>query len=119
MVRKLDALLDDPSRKRSFHVHFSQYPPLACIEAHVTEFNIAVVREPESLPIWDRTFESATTHLRAILPEGYLGMAHGKALEDELTTVYAAGWTSIEVRASSSVAKRTRFDGEERGYRNI
>jgi len=96
MVRKLDALQDDPSHKQVFHVHFTQHPPLTCIEAPVTEFDIAVVRETESLPTWNRISESAMGHLRALRPEGYLAMAHGKAQEDELTTVYTAGWTSIE-----------------------
>ncbi|KAH9963588.1 hypothetical protein BC827DRAFT_1266364 [Russula dissimulans] len=96
MVRKLDALLDDPSRKQVFHVHFSQHPPLTCIAAPVTEFDIAVVRETESIPIFDRISESAMSDLRAVQPEGFLAMAHGKALEDEWTTLYTAAWTSIE-----------------------
>jgi len=96
MVRKLDALLDDPSRKQVFHVNFSQHPLLKCIEAPVTEFDIALVRETESIPIFDRISESAMSDLKAMQPEGFLAMAHGKALEDERTTVYTAGWTSIE-----------------------
>jgi len=61
MVRKLDALQDDPSRKQVFHVHFTQHPPLTCIEAPVTVFDIAVVkdtnlcdmeRKDDSAPYW-------------------------------------------------------------------
>jgi len=102
MVRKLDALQDDPSRKQVFHVHFTQDPPLTCIEAPMTVFAIAVVKTIESMAICSGIAESVMGYTRALHPEGYLTSAHGRAREDELTTILMAGWTSIEVSASSN-----------------
>ena len=101
MVRKLDALVDDPSRKSAFHTRFSEHdPPLACIEAPVTEFDITILKDMESLPVRERLAQSIMSHMRITHPQGFLSMARGIALDDVLTNVYLAGWNSVEVRAS-------------------
>ena len=117
MVRKLDALVDDPSRKSVFHTRFAgQDPPLACIEAPVTEFDVTILKDMEFLPVRERLAESIMSHMRTTHLEGFLSMARGIALEDVLTNVYLAGWNSIEVRASRlSMGERcvdTRVIGE-------
>ena len=100
MVRKLDALVDDPSRKSVFHARFAELdPPLACIEAPVTEFDITILKDLESLPIRERLAESIMSHMRTTRLDGFVSLARGIALEDVLTNVYLAGWNSIEVRA--------------------
>jgi len=97
MVRKLDALVDDPSRKSIFHTCFAEQDlPLACIEAPITEFDIAILKDMESLPVRERLAESIMSHLRATHLEGLLSIARGIALEDVLTNLYLAGWNSIE-----------------------
>jgi hypothetical protein len=102
MVRKLNALVDDPSRKRVFHTRFTneQDLPLACIEAPITEFDITILQDMESLPARERLAESIMSRMRTSHLEGLLSMARGFALEDESTILYLAGWNSIEVCAS-------------------
>jgi len=101
MVRKLNALVDDPSRKSVFHTRFAEQDPLlACIEAPVTEFDITILKDMESLPVRERLAESIMSHMRTTHLEGLLSMARGIALEDVLTNLYLAGWNSIEVCAS-------------------
>jgi len=98
MVRKLDALVDDPSRKRDLHIRFREHgdPPLACIEAPVTELDICVVKDIEVLAEWERRAESIGANLRAAQLEGALSMTCGRAVGDALTSAYLCGWNSVE-----------------------
>lgn len=101
MVRKLDALVDDPSRKSVFHTCFAEQDlPLACIEAPITEFDISILKDMESLPERERLAESIMSQVRAMHLEGFHSMARGIALEDVLTNLYLAGWNNVEVCAS-------------------
>jgi len=108
MVRKLDTLVDDPSRKRVLHIRFREHgdPPLACIEAPVTELDICVVKDIEVLAEWERRAESIGANLRAAQLEGALSMTCGKAVGDALTSAYLCGWNSVEVRCFSFVGAK-------------
>jgi hypothetical protein len=108
MVRKLDALVDNPSRKRVLHIRFREQgdPPLACIEAPVTELDICVVKDFEVLAEWERRAESIGANLRAAQLEGALSMTCGKAVGDALTSAYLCGWNSVEVRCFSFVGAK-------------
>jgi hypothetical protein len=102
MVRKLDALIDDPSSDKSktvFHVHFPDHPPLACIEAPVTEFDIATLKDSEraNVPQFERISNSVVTNVKALQLEGFRSVSRGVALENVLTIIYMVGWDSIEV----------------------
>lgn len=102
MVRKLDALTDDPSRKLVLHMRFSDIydPPLSCIEAPVTELDLGVIKEDGVVAEWDRRAESLMSHMRRLHAEGQQGLralTYGKAVEDVKRTIYLVGWDGIEV----------------------
>jgi hypothetical protein len=101
MTRKLDALVDDPSRKRVMHMNFAQFEfdPLACLEAPVTEFDMAELEDSQIAAQWNRVGLSIMANIRAAQPEGYLSMARGVSVEDMKNIVYLSGWRSVEVRA--------------------
>jgi hypothetical protein len=108
MVRKLDALVDDPSRKSVFHTCFAEPDvPLACLEAPITEFDISILKDMESLPESERLAESILSRMRAMHLEGLLSMARAIALEDVLTNFYLAGWNSIEVCVSLRISRKS------------
>ena len=102
MVRKLDALVDDSksSHKRVLHVRFSECLTLAYIEAPVTEFDIAILKDLEARPTWERLTSSIFSNMRAAQLEGFRSLALGTVLGDPLTNVYFGGWDSIEVCVS-------------------
>ena len=102
MVRKLDALVDHSksSHKRVLRVHFSEYTPLTCIEAPVTEFDISILKGLEERPTYERLTSSILSNLRAAQLEGFRSLALGTALGDPLTNVYLAGWDKVEVCVS-------------------
>ena len=107
MVRKLDALTDDPSRKLVLHLRFSDLhdPPLGCIESPVTELDLAFVKEDVLLAEWDRRAKSLMSHMRRIHAEGQEGLRAltlGRAVEDVKASLYLVGWNRIEVRASAA-----------------
>ena len=111
MVRKLDALTDDPSRKLVLHVRFSDLydPPLDCIEAPVTEVDLGFIKEDVLLAEWDRRAKSLMSHMKRVRAEGQEGLrtlALGKAVDDAKRTLYLVGWNRIEV--CISVVWRTR-----------
>jgi hypothetical protein len=100
MVRKLDALIDDPSSDKSktvFHVRFPEHPPLACIEAPITEFDVTVLNDVENKPTADRLADSVMANMRVTQVEGLRAVTRGTRLGDELVGVYTCGWDSIEV----------------------
>lgn len=121
LVSKLDALVDEPSIKRVYHVNFSEHPPLSCIEAPVTVIAIAVLKDIQYLDAWRRAGESARSNLSAAFPGKLLKSAHGSPLEDVQTMVYFAGWESIEVCVSVARLLRCPFDNltGERRHRRI
>jgi len=101
MVRELDALTDDPSRKLVLHMRFSDLydPPLGCIEAPVTELDLGFIKEDSVVAEWDRRAESLMSHMRRIHAEGQEGLRAltlGRAVEDVKRTLYLVGWNSIE-----------------------
>ena len=97
LVNRLDALVDDPSSKRDYHIHFSQHPPLACIEAPVTMVAVAELRDIQYLDMWNRLGLSVVTNFKAASAEGYVDSAWANPLEDVQTFVVMSGWDSIEV----------------------
>jgi len=102
MVRKLDALTDDPSRKLVLHMRFSDLydPPLGCVEAPVTELDLGFIKEDSVVAEWDRRAESLMSHMRRIHAEGQEGLRAltlGRAVEDVKRTLYLVGWDNIEV----------------------
>ena len=100
MVRKLDALIDDPSSDKSksvLHVRFIDHPPMACIEAPVTEFDVSLLKGAEYLPRWEHLANSVMANIRAARLEGLRSLSRGTSLEDELGHVYIVGWDSVEV----------------------
>ena len=102
MVRRLDALVDESksSHKRNLHVHFSEYAPLTCIEAPITEFDIAILKDLEARPTWERLTSSIFSNLRAAQLEGFHSLALGTTLGDPLTNIYLGGWDKVEVCVS-------------------
>ena len=104
MVRKLDALVDDSksSHRRVLRVHFSEPIPLACIEAPVTEFDVAILNDLEARPAYERLTSSIFSNFRAAQLEGFHSLALAPALGDPLTSVYFAGWDSVEVCVSAA-----------------
>ena len=102
MVCKLDALVDDSksSHRRVLRVHFSESIPLTCIEAPVTEFDIAILNDLEIRPTYERLTSSIFSNFRVAQLEGFHSLALGPALGDPLTSVYFAGWDSVEVRVA-------------------
>jgi hypothetical protein len=109
MIRKLEALID-PSRTQVFHIHLTEHPhpPLTCIEAPVTEFDIIQVKDAESLPAFNRATQAAEAGILAARPEGSHALSYGTPQEDSdaLTSVYMAGWNSIEVRVQLGAYER-------------
>jgi hypothetical protein len=100
MVRKLDALVDDPSSDKSktvLHVRFLDHPPLACIEAPITEFDVTVLKDAEYLDVRETLADSVFANMYAARLEGLHAMTRGIGEENELVNVYIAGWDSIEV----------------------
>ena len=98
MVRKLVTLVDDPSHRSVFHVRFTDDPPLACIEAPVTEFGITILKDTESLGAQERRSASLMSNMRTVQPEGLIAIAVGTSLDvPVLMNVYVARWNSIEV----------------------
>lgn len=99
MVRELDALVDDsnPSPKRVLRVRFPEYLPLTCIEAPVTEFDIAILKDLESRPAWERLTSSIFSNMGIVQPEGFRSLALGTAVGDPLSNVFLGGWDSVEV----------------------
>jgi len=121
MVRKLDALIDDPSSDKSktvLHVRFLDHPPLACIEAPVMEFDVSVLKGAEYLPRWERLADSVMANIKAARLEGLHSLSRGTSLEDELVRVYIVGWDSIEVCVFSVayVSKGHRVDSLIHGW---
>ena len=100
MVSRLDALIDDFPSKRVFHVHFSEHPPLFCIEAPVTTYTFAVLKDIQYLDTWRRLAESMVSTVREASAEGFLGGVFANVLEDVQAIQFLSGWESIEVRAS-------------------
>jgi len=98
MVRKLDALADDSksSHKRDLHVRFSEWPTLPCIEAPVTEFDIAILKDLEARPTFERLTTSIFSNMRAAQLEGFHSLTLGTTLGDPLTSIYFGGWDSVE-----------------------
>jgi hypothetical protein len=100
MVRKLDALIDDPSSykgKMVLHARFLDHPPMACIEAPVTEFDVGVLRDVEYVPLRERNADAIFAGLRSGRVEGFRSVSRGMGLEDARMNVYIVGWDSIEV----------------------
>ena len=102
MVRKLDALTDDPSRKLVLHMRFSDLydPPLGCVESPVTELDLGFIKEDSVVAEWDRRAESLMSHMRRIHAEGQEGLRAltlGRAVEDMKRSLYLVGWDRIEV----------------------
>jgi hypothetical protein len=102
MVCKLDALVDDSksSHRRVLRVRFSEYIPLPCIEAPVTEFDIAILKDSEERPTWERLTSSVFSKFKPEQLEGFRSLALGRALGDPLMYVHFAGWDSVEVCVS-------------------
>jgi len=94
LVGRLDALVDEPSSKRVYHVHFSEHP-LPCIEAPVTAIAFAALKDIQCQDTWRRARESARSSLRAACPDK-LKSVHGTTLEDVQTMVDMSGWESVE-----------------------
>ena len=104
MVRKLDALTDDPSRKLVLHMRFPDTydPPLRCIESPVTEIDLTFIKEG-LVAEWYPRAKSLMSHMRRMLAEGQEGLRAltlGRAVEDETGSLYLVGWNSIEVCVS-------------------
>jgi hypothetical protein len=100
LVNRLDALVDDPSHKSVYHLHFSEYPPLPCIEAPVTEVSITVLEDNQHLDTGNRLADLIVSDFRTMCLEGFLNSTHTRPLGDAKTIVYFSGWESIEVCAS-------------------
>ncbi|KAH9963589.1 hypothetical protein BC827DRAFT_1383123 [Russula dissimulans] len=92
--------LDDPGHSRR-----SSPPPLTCIEAPVTEFDIVQVKDAHSLPVFDRATQAG---ILAARPEGSHALSYGTPQEDSdaLTSVYMAGWNNIEKRVQLGAYER-------------
>jgi hypothetical protein len=100
LVSRLDALVDDPSRKYVYHLHFSESSLLSCIEAPVTQVTITVLEDAEDLDTWNHRTDLVISEIRALCMEGFLGSTHARPPDDVKTIVYIAGWESSEVCAS-------------------
>jgi hypothetical protein len=100
MVRKLDGLVDDLSRKRVLHVQLPEHQVLAAVEAPVMGLDIIVVRDVEALAEFEPRSEAVTSKLRAVQPEGLISLWVGVVIGDVLTRVSLAGWNSVEVCVS-------------------
>jgi len=66
MVHKLDALVDDLSRKRVLHVQVPEHLVMAAVEAPVTELDIIIVRDVEALAEYEPCSEVVMSKLRAV-----------------------------------------------------
>ena len=100
LVSRLDMLVDDPSSKRVYHIHFSKHPPLACLEAPITMFALAELKDIQYLDMWNRLGVSITTNVEAVSAEGHITSAWANPLDDAQTFVIMSGWESIEVCVS-------------------
>ncbi len=119
MVRKLDALVDDLSRKRVLHVQVPEHLVMATVEAPATELDIIVVRDVEALAEYEPRSEAVRSKLRAAQPERLISLWYGVAIGDVLTSVCLAGWNSVEVCVSVMwvILKNAGLIGEYRTTR--
>jgi len=97
MVRKLDALVDDLSRKRVLHVQVPEHLVMATVEAPATELDIIVVRDVETLAKYESREEAIRSKAIAAQHEGFISLGCGVAIGDVLTKVHLIGWNSVEV----------------------
>ncbi|KAI0249466.1 hypothetical protein BJV78DRAFT_697108 [Lactifluus subvellereus] len=97
LVSRLDALVDDPSRKRVYHIHFPEHPPLSCIEAPVTMFILADLRDIQYVDMWNRLAGSLVSNFNAVSAKGHLDGVCANPLEDAQVVVILSAWESIEL----------------------
>jgi hypothetical protein len=119
MVRKLDALVDDLSRKRVLHVQLPKHRVLAAVEAPVISLNIIIVRDVEALAEFEPHSRAVTSKLRAVQLKGLISLSYGVVIGDVLTRVCLAGWNSVEVCVSVTwvILKSAELMGEYRTTR--
>jgi hypothetical protein len=100
LVSRLDELVEDPSRKIVHHLHYSERPPLPCIEAPITEVSITTLEDTEDLDTWNRVTDLVISGIRALCLQGFINSTHARPPGNVKTIVYLAGWESSEVCAS-------------------
>jgi hypothetical protein len=97
LVWRLNALVDDPSSKHVYHVHFHKHPPLSCIEAPVTTYTFAVLKDIKYLNMWKRLGDSVVSNFRRTAAEGLVGSELADVSEDVQAVLFLSGWKSVEV----------------------
>jgi hypothetical protein len=97
LVSRLNALVDDPSSKQVYHVHFLEHPPLSCIEAPVTTYTFAALKDIKYLDMWKRLAESVVSNFRNTSAEGLVGSEVADLYENVQSVLFLSGWESVEV----------------------
>jgi hypothetical protein len=97
LVNRLDALVEDPSRKIVHHLHFSDHPFLSCIESPITVFALSVLDDIQHLDTWNSLVKLSTADVKATCLDGFFGLAYASPLEDVMSVAYFSGWENSEV----------------------